>query len=169
MRVAEAAASALGDEHALARPWSDRRTASSSIGLLGIAHEDERADRHRDLEVVRRRGRTCSAPWPPPPRWRREFGSEAEVDERVAVRIARPGRPSRPCRRCRRRARRAERTSRGGSSARRCRRGRPRRGCRLRQRTCQAQRTWDRAVRSRMQAPARDHAHRCGDTLSWLN
>ena len=58
MRVAQPAASALGDQHALA----DDRQVGDLLELagLGIVLEDERADRHRDVEVAGRRG-PCGA------------------------------------------------------------------------------------------------------------
>ena len=50
-RVAEAAAPALGDEHALAFFARDRRAVERMLGVAGLL-VDERADRHGELEVV---------------------------------------------------------------------------------------------------------------------
>ena len=86
VRVAEAAASALGDEHALADVGQIGELRRATSGMLRIAHEDERADRHGDLEVVAvapglERALAAAAALGV------ELRGEAEVNERVAVRI----------------------------------------------------------------------------------
>ena len=120
-RVAASAAAALGDEDALALLGEIGEQAQ--LAVVGILLEDERADRHGDLEIVRGLAGPVGA-LAVLAAAGLELGMEAEVDERVLAWGWRRCRRSRRCRRRRRRDRRAGRTSRGGSSGSRCRRRR---------------------------------------------
>jgi hypothetical protein len=84
MRVAQAAASALGEQHALADLGQVcDRLELAGVGVLG---ENQRADRNRDLEIFSaaagtQRARAVAAAL------RLVFGIELKVDEGVAMRI----------------------------------------------------------------------------------
>src|SRR5439155_19697710 len=84
VRVAEAAAAALRDEHALACDGEVGEKANRLARIAGLFIH-ERADRHGELEVHARMAGTVrafavgAAP-------RREFGMKAVVDERVGMR-----------------------------------------------------------------------------------
>ena len=85
MRVAEAPAAALGDE----QPLTGRRQIGDFFGRLRdrwIAHEDERADRNPNLEVVAGATRTKRA-FTLPAALGGKLWCETEMNESVAVGI----------------------------------------------------------------------------------
>src|SRR6187401_155264 len=84
MRVTQAAASALGEHHALA---DDREVGDlQQFSGFRILRIDQRAYRHRDIEIpagtttAQRSGTVAAA-------WSLVVGIELEVNERVAMRV----------------------------------------------------------------------------------
>ena len=104
-RVAASAAPALRDEHALAFFREVRHR--SDVSAFGILLEDERADRHRDLQIVRGLARLVGA-LAVLAALGFELGVKAEIDQRV-LGIGRDDEDrAAACRRHRRRGRRAD-------------------------------------------------------------